>query len=92
MAYQYRTKGVCSRNIHFDIQNGLVTDVHFDGGCNGNTQGVSRLVEGMPVEEAIRRMEGIQCGFKGTSCPDQLAKALKAALQEAENTAESEEQ
>lgn len=77
MAYQYRTRGVCSRNITFDIVDGKVTGVRFDGGCNGNSQGVSRLVEGMPVEEAIRRMEGIQCGFKGTSCPDQLAKALK---------------
>lgn len=77
MAYQYRTKGVCSRNISFEIIEGKVTNVRFDGGCQGNTQGISRLVEGMTVEEAIRRMEGIQCGFKGTSCPDQLAKALK---------------
>jgi len=79
MAYSYRTKGVCSRNITFDIQDGCVTNVRFDGGCNGNTQGIARLVEGMKVEEAIRRMEGILCGFKGTSCPDQLAKALKEA-------------
>ena len=82
MAFSYRTKGVCSRNISFDIKDGLVSDVHFDGGCNGNTQGIARLVEGMPVDEAIRRMEGITCGFKGTSCPDQLAKALKEALSE----------
>lgn len=80
MAYQYRTRGVCSRNITFDIVDGKVTNVQFDGGCNGNTQGVSRLVEGMPVEEAISRMEGITCGFKGTSCPDQLAQALKQAI------------
>lgn len=80
MAYQYRTKGVCARNITFDIVDGVVANVKFEGGCNGNTQGVSRLVEGMPVEEAIRRMEGIRCGFKGTSCPDQLAQALKEAL------------
>lgn len=84
MPYQYKTRGVCSRNISFDIVDGKVTDVHFDGGCNGNTQGVARLVEGMPVEDAIRRMEGIKCGFKGTSCPDQLAKALKQALTEQE--------
>lgn len=77
MAYQYRTKGVCARNIVFDIIDGKVCNVRFDGGCQGNTQGISHLVEGMPTEEAIRRMEGIQCGFKGTSCPDQLAKALK---------------
>ncbi len=80
MAYQYRTRGVCSRNITFDIVDGKVTNVQFDGGCNGNTQGVARLVEGMPVEEAVRRMEGITCGFKGTSCPDQLAQALKQAI------------
>lgn len=91
MAFQYRTKGVCSRNISFDIRDGLVTDVRFDGGCNGNTQGVARLVEGMPAEEAIRRMEGIQCGFKGTSCPDQLACAIKAALQKQADGEETEE-
>ncbi len=82
MPYRYATRGVCSRSITFDLVDGVVTAVAFEGGCNGNTQGVSRLVEGMPVEEAIRRLEGIQCGFKGTSCPDQLAKALKVALQE----------
>ena len=80
MAYQYRTKGVCSRNISFDIVDGNVTNVRFDGGCAGNTKGVASLVEGMPAEEAIRRLEGITCGFKGTSCPDQLAKAIKQAL------------
>lgn len=83
MAFQYRTKGVCARSITFDIVDGVVVNVQFEGGCNGNTQGVSRLIEGMPVEEAIRRMEGIRCGFKGTSCPDQLAQALKEALQNA---------
>ena len=82
MAYQYRTKGVCARNITFDIVDGKVVNVQFDGGCNGNTQGISRLIEGMPVEEAIRRMEGIRCGFKSTSCPDQLAQALKQTLQQ----------
>jgi uncharacterized protein (TIGR03905 family) len=80
MAFQYRTKGVCSRNISFDIVDGKITGVHFDGGCSGNTKGIAALVEGMPVEDAIRRMEGIQCGFKGTSCPDQLAKAIRQAL------------
>ena len=83
MAYQYRTKGVCARSITFDIVDGVVANVKFEGGCNGNTQGVSRLIEGMPVEEAIHRMEGIRCGFKSTSCPDQLAQALKEALQNA---------
>ena len=82
MAYQYRTKGVCSRNISFDIVDGTVVNVQFDGGCNGNTRGISSLIEGMQVEEAIRRLEGIRCGFKNTSCPDQLAQALKQALQQ----------
>lgn len=76
----YKTQGVCSQKIDFDIKDGKVMNVRFYGGCNGNTQGVARLVEGMDVNEAIARMEGIQCGFKGTSCPDQLAKALKQAL------------
>ena len=82
MAYQYRTKGVCARNITFDIVNDKVVNVQFEGGCAGNTQGVARLVEGMDAADAIRRLEGIQCGFKGTSCPDQLAKAIKQALTE----------
>ncbi len=82
MAYSYRTKGVCSRQITLDIIDGKVRNVKFDGGCNGNTQGVASLVEGMDAEEAIRRMEGIQCGFKGTSCPDQLSKAIRAAMNE----------
>lgn len=76
----YKTTGTCSRAINFDIVDGKVTGVSFEGGCNGNTQGVSRLVEGMEVEEAIKRLEGIKCGFKDTSCPDQLAKALKQAI------------
>ena len=80
MAFQYRTKGVCARNITFDIVDGKLTNVQFDGGCNGNTKGIASIVEGMPVEEAIRRMEGIRCGFKSTSCPDQLAQAIKEAL------------
>ena len=78
----YQPKGVCSQKIDFDIVDGKVTGVQFLGGCSGNTQGVARLVEGMEVHDAISRMEGIQCGFKGTSCPDQLAKALKEAIGE----------
>ena len=81
MAFQYRTKGVCARNITFDIVDGKVTDVHFEGGCSGNTKGVARLVEGMTPEEVISRLEGIPCGFKGTSCPDQLAKAIRQVLE-----------
>ncbi len=81
MSHSYKTQGVCSRNISFDIRDGRVYDVRFDGGCNGNTQGISGLVDGMPVDEVIRRLSGIRCGFKGTSCPDQLAKALEKATQ-----------
>ena len=76
----YKPRGVCSQLITFDIVDGKVTNVKFTGGCSGNTQGVAALVEGMDVQEAISRMEGIRCGFKPTSCPDQLAQALKAAL------------
>ncbi len=73
----YKTRGVCSQKIDFEIENGKVTGVKFLGGCNGNLQGIGALVEGMEVEEAIRRLSGIRCGFKNTSCPDQLAQALK---------------
>lgn len=78
----YKTQGVCSSQISFEIVDNKVHDVKFTGGCNGNTQGVAVLIEGMDVEEAIKRMEGIRCGFRPTSCPDQLAKALKAAIAE----------
>ncbi len=77
---EYKTQGVCSRAITFDIVDNKVTNVRFVGGCSGNTQGVARLVEGMDVNEAISRMEGIQCGPRPTSCPDQLARALKQAI------------
>ena len=76
----YKTKGTCSREINFEIDGNIVKSVQFVGGCSGNTQGVSRLVEGMDIHEAINRLEGILCGMKDTSCPDQLAKALKAYL------------
>ena len=79
MAHQYKPRGVCSQRIAFDLTDGVVRNVVFEGGCSGNTQGVARLVEGMDVHEAISRLEGIKCGFKPTSCPDQLAKALKEA-------------
>lgn len=74
---RYKTRGVCSREISFDIENNIIKNVTFIGGCNGNTQGVSRLIEGMDIDEAISRIEGIDCGGRGTSCPDQLACALK---------------
>ena len=77
----YKTSGVCSSAISFEIDDaGKVHDVKFQGGCSGNTQGVAKLVEGMKAEEAISRLEGILCGSRPTSCPDQLAKALKQAL------------
>ena len=75
----YTPKGVCSQKIHFDIVDHKVRNVSFRGGCNGNLQGISRLIDGMDVDEAISRLDGIRCGFKATSCPDQLAKALKEA-------------
>ncbi|MDR2023163.1 TIGR03905 family TSCPD domain-containing protein [Lacrimispora indolis] len=74
---KYKTHGVCSREINFEVEDNKLVQVQFVGGCSGNTQGVSRLVEGMDVDEAIRRLEGIQCGYRPTSCPDQLAEALK---------------
>ena len=76
----YKTKGVCSSNIEFEIQDGCVKNVVFVGGCNGNTQGISALVEGMKVEDVIQKLEGIRCGMRSTSCPDQLAKALKESI------------
>ena len=76
---EYTPKGVCSQKITFEIEDNKVKSVRFYGGCSGNTQGVARLVEGMDVGDAISRMEGIKCGFKSTSCPDQLAQALKEA-------------
>lgn len=82
--YEYKTQGTCSSQIYFDVveKDGkkVVSGVKFVGGCSGNTQGVAKLVEGMEVNEAISRMEGIRCGFKSTSCPDQLAKAIKSVL------------
>lgn len=79
MQYEYKTKGTCSQRILFEIENEIVTNVQFIGGCNGNLQGISKLVEGMNVSEVIERIEGIHCGMKPTSCPDQLARALKEA-------------
>ncbi len=74
----YRTKGVCSRQVEIDLEEGRIVSVKFIGGCAGNTQGVASLLVGMTVEDAIERLSGIRCGFKATSCPDQLAQALIA--------------
>ena len=80
MQFEYQTSGTCSRTILFTIEDGKVRSVQYIGGCNGNLKGIGALVEGMDVEEAISRLEGITCGPKNTSCPDQLAKALKEAM------------
>ena len=80
--YQYKTKGTCSQMILFDVEDGKVMNVKFMGGCNGNLKGIGALVEGMEIDEVINRVEGITCGMKKTSCPDQLAQALKAYKEE----------
>lgn len=83
MTYTYTPRGVCSKKITVELSdNGIVENVRFQGGCNGNTQGVAALVKGMKAEEAISRMKGIDCNGRGTSCPDQLAEALTEALEE----------
>lgn len=76
---QYRPQGVCSQLIDFELEGDTIKSVAFYGGCNGNLKGIASLVQGMKVDDAIARLEGITCGFKATSCPDQLAKALKSA-------------
>ena len=80
MQYEYKTKGTCSQKIFFEIEDGILKNVQFLGGCNGNLQGISSLVEGMAVQDVISRIDGIRCGMKSTSCPDQLAAALKEAI------------
>ena len=82
MQFECKTKGTCSQRIYFRIEDGKVYDVEFLGGCNGNLQGIGKLVEGMLIDEVISRLEGIHCGMKPTSCPDQLATALKKAKEE----------
>ena len=82
MQYEYKTKGTCSQRIFFEIEEGKLKNVQFLGGCNGNLKGICALVEGMEVQEVINRVQGIHCGMKPTSCPDQLATALKEALEQ----------
>ncbi|MCR8872990.1 TIGR03905 family TSCPD domain-containing protein [Phocaeicola barnesiae] len=77
MKYSYRTSGTCSSQIDLEVEDGILKDVCFTGSCNGNLKGISALVKGMKVEEVISRLEGIRCGYKPTSCPDQLCQALK---------------
>ena len=79
MQYEYKTKGTCSQRIFFEIEDNKLKNVQFLGGCNGNLKGIGALVEGMDVDKVIKRLEGTTCGMKSTSCPDQLAKALKEA-------------
>lgn len=82
MTHQYRTRGTCSREITFDLEDGIVKNIRFQGGCNGNTKGIATLAEGMEATEVIRRLKGLDCNGRGTSCPDQLAKAVEQALQD----------
>ncbi len=77
MKFTYKTKGVCSQSIDIEIENGIVQNVSFLGGCNGNLKGIGELVRGMKIEDVISKLENIKCGFKNTSCPAQLAEALK---------------
>ncbi len=85
MRYRYETKGTCSRLIEFTVEDGIVKDVKYTGGCSGNLQGISKLVDGMKVEDVIEKLRGIGCGMKGTSCPDQLSKALEATFKQNSN-------
>lgn len=82
---RYKTSGTCSQQILFDLDGDIVRSVEFIGGCNGNLQGIGKLVEGMKAEDVIKRLKGISCSGRPTSCPDQLARALTAALEEKEN-------
>lgn len=85
MTYEYKTKGTCSSRITFDIKGNVVKNVKFTGGCNGNLKGIASIVDGMTVEDIEKKLSGITCGFKSTSCPDQLAKAVREAYSQANN-------
>lgn len=82
MQHEYKTRGVCASKILFDLDGDTVKNIRFVGGCNGNTQGVARLAEGMKIDEVVARLKGVHCGMKPTSCPDQLAQALEAAKEQ----------
>ena len=82
MQFEYKTKGTCSQKIFFEIEDGKLKNVEYMGGCNGNLKGISSLVEGMDIDDVIARLEGTTCGMKATSCPDQLATALKKAKEQ----------
>jgi uncharacterized protein (TIGR03905 family) len=85
MKYSFRTRGVCARNITFDLENGIVKDVSFMGGCNGNLKAISKLIEGMDAQKVIEILKGNDCGGRGTSCADQLAIALEEAMKAGNN-------
>lgn len=85
MVHIFKPRGVCSREMRVEVENGIIQKVEIKGGCSGNLQGISRLVVGMPAQEAISRLEGIRCGMKPTSCPDQISKALRECLEKASN-------
>jgi uncharacterized protein (TIGR03905 family) len=80
LKYEYKTTGVCSNSIAFELEDGILKELIFDGGCSGNLQGIAALVRGMPAEEVVNRLKDIKCGFRNTSCPDQLALALQEVL------------
>ncbi len=82
MIIHYRPKGTCARRMTIDVEDGVIRSLEVEGGCDGNLQGISRLVQGMPVADAIEKLDGIRCGLKATSCPDQLAQALKTLPKE----------
>lgn len=83
MNYKFKNSGVCSSMVEFDLNDGIVSNVKYTGGCNGNLKGIASMAEGMKAEDVIKRLEGIKCGFKNTSCPDQLARALRTVLEQA---------
>lgn len=82
MKYVHKQTGVCSKTVEYEIKDNKVYNVSFDGGCNGNLKGISNLIDGMEVEEVIKKLEGVTCGMRGTSCPDQLARGLKEYLKD----------
>ncbi|WP_303250374.1 TIGR03905 family TSCPD domain-containing protein [uncultured Slackia sp.] len=87
--YSYKTRGTCSRSIQFDVVDGTVRDVSFEGGCNGNLKGIGKLVEGMPADRVAELLEGTTCGPRATSCPDQLAQALKLAIEDQKDSVDN---
>ena len=86
MRYKYEPKGTCSKLIEFTVEDGILKDVKYTAGCNGNLQGISKLVEGMRVEDVIDKLKGLSCGMKSTSCPDQLARALSVVIEKQKNS------